>query len=272
MGGSLQPVTLRRCIRTNTKKISSNELQKRLEKRGVRLHPISFVHDGFIIENSRFNLVSTPEYLLGLFYIQDAAAQTPVEVLQPQGVVLDAFAAPGGKTIQLAQYADVIAIEQDKKRFNKLIHNLERLGIENCIAYQMDFLAVKKQFYYILVDAPCSGNYMLEKTWIQKNSLQRIQERAEKQKQYLAHAITLLSSNGVLVYSTCSLEPEENEQVIQYALDHFPVRIEKINLIGDSGLTRFHDQQFHSDMRYCRRFWPQKTNTIGFFVARLRKC
>lgn len=273
-GGEIKRFHLQRSIRVNTIKISCNRLQQRLEKRGFVLKKIPFVDNGFYVVRSKHNLVSTPEYLLGLFYIQDAASQVPAYILDPKDdIVLDACAAPGGKTIQLASVAKVVvATEIDNERFKKLAYNLERLGISNCISYNIDVMRVKKKFPYILLDAPCSGNYMLEKGWLQKNTLKRIQERSDIQKQLISHLISLLDENGVLLYSTCSLEPEEDECVIQYALDNFNVKLEKINMIGDHGLQNAIGMSFDRSMSHCRRFWPSKTRTIGFFVARLRLC
>lgn len=271
MGEEIAFVKSRKAIRVNTRKISPEELQIRLEKKEVEMERIPFVKNGFWVK-AKFNLVSSPEYLLGLFYFQDAAAQIPVEVLNPKKLTLDCCAAPGGKTTQIAEYADVIAIDNDKERFIALENNLERLGIPNCIAYLMDLREVEKKFSYILLDAPCSGNFMLEDHWMQKNSLKRIHERAEKQKELLAHALSLLEENGALVYATCSLEPEENEFVIQFALDHFPIKIEKIECIGDPGLTKIFGRNLDPSLVHCRRLWPHKTNTIGFFIVRLRKC
>ncbi len=273
-GGEIKQFHLQKSIHVNTSKISSDELQKRLEKRGVKLQKISFVDDGFFVLKTIHNLVSMPEYLLGLFYIQDAASPVPAQIVRPKdSLVLDACSAPGGKTIQLASMAQaVIAVDNDKERFKKLSYNLERIGVSNCIAYNIDVCHVKGSFPYILLDAPCSGNYMLEEGWFQKTSLKRIQERSENQKVLLSHLLTLLESDGVLVYSTCSLEPEEDEYVIQHALDHFDVKLEPIQTIGDPGLHHVFDREFDKTMRYCRRFWPSKTRTIGFFIARLRKC
>lgn len=271
MGEDIEFIKLRKAIRVNTKKISPEALQERLEKKQVEMQRIPFLKNGFWVK-AKFNLVSTPEYLLGLFYFQEAAAQIPVEVLKPKTLTLDCCAAPGGKTTQIAEYASVIAIESDRERFVALENNLERLGVDNCIAYLMDIRQVQKKFSSILLDAPCSGNYMLEDNWMKKNSLKRINERAEKQKQLLAHALSLLEKGGVLVYSTCSLEPEENEFVIQFALDHFPVQIEKIDCIGDKGLTKIFGRTLHPSLVHCRRLWPHKTNTIGFFIARIKKC
>ncbi len=273
-GGEIKQFHLQKSIHVNTLKISSDELQKRLKKRGILLQKIPYVNDGFFVLKTKHNLVSTPEYLLGLFYIQDAASQVPAQLLQPtKSIVLDACAAPGGKTVQLASISQaVIATDSDKERFKKLAYNLERLSIKNCLAYNIDVLHVKKSFPFILFDAPCSGNYMLEQGWLQKTSLKRIQERANNQRILLSHLLTILEKHGVLVYSTCSLEPEENECVIQHALDHFTVKIEPIKMIGDPGLQHALGMSFDKTMQYCRRFWPSKTNTIGFFVGRMRKC
>lgn len=271
MGEDISFVKSRKTIRVNTRKITPEALQARLEKKEVLMERIPFLKNAFWVK-AKFNLVSSPEYLLGLFYFQDAAAQIAVEVLNPKTLTLDCCAAPGGKTTQIAEYADVIAVESDKERFVALENNLERLGVHNCIAYLMDLREVDKKFSSILLDAPCSGNFMLEDDWMQRNTMKRIRDRAEKQKQLLAHALSLLEKDGVLVYATCSLEPEEDEYVIQFALEHFPVKLEKINCIGDPGLTKVFGEKLDPSMIHCRRLWPHKTNTIGFFIARLRKC
>jgi tRNA (cytosine40_48-C5)-methyltransferase len=272
MGEQISFPKLRRSIRVNTIKISAEKLNEPLEARGMEVERIPFVKNGLYVKG-RFNVVATPEYLLGLFYIQDAAAQLPVEVLNPKGLTLDCCAAPGGKTTQIAEYGPVIAIDNKRKRFTAVENNLERLGVDNCIAYVMDLRQVSKTFKYILLDAPCSGNYMLEgKPWFKKNSLKRITDRAELQKGLLAHALSLLEKGGTLVYSTCSLEPEEDEMVIQFALDNFPVKLEAIKTIGDPGFSSWEGNTFHPSMKHCRRLWPHKTNTIGFFMAKFKQC
>ncbi|MBI5798252.1 RsmB/NOP family class I SAM-dependent RNA methyltransferase [Candidatus Woesearchaeota archaeon] len=271
MGEHPDFVKLRKVIRVNTRKITAEALKERLEKKEVIMERIPFLDNAFWVK-AKFNLVSSPEYLLGLFYFQEAAAQIAVEVLKPKGLALDCCAAPGGKTTQMAERCDVIAIENRADRFPALENNIERLGLRNIIAYQMDFREVQKKFDYILLDAPCSGNYMLEENWMQRNSLKRIEERSNLQKELIAHAVSLLNKDGVLVYSTCSLEPEEDEFVMQFALENFPVKLEKIECIGDKGLTEIFGKKLDPSMKHCRRLWPHKTNTIGFFLARLRKC
>ena len=271
MGGEVKFIKPRRCIRVNTKKISVEKLKERLEKKHVELDKVPFLKNAFYVK-SKFNLVSSPEYLMGLFYIQDAASQIPAEVLNPKSLTLDMCAAPGSKTTQLCEKVSVIAVDSNKDRFKAIENNLERLGIDNCIAYLLDSREINKTFDYILLDAPCSGNYILEDDWLKKNNLKRIQERSYLQMELISKAISLLNKNGVLVYSTCSLEPEEDEFVIQFALDNFPVKLEKIDCTGDDGLTKIFGKKLDPTLKYCKRLWPYKTNTIGFFIARLRKC
>lgn len=272
IGGSLQPIRLKRCIRVNTSKTTPDHLAKRLYKKGVILKKIPFVRNGFYVKDSRFNLVSTPEYLLGFFYIQDAASQIPAEILSPKEVVFDAFAAPGGKSTQLSSIADGIAVDNNPIRMKKLLNNVERLGIKNIIAYTMDMMKVTHHYDFILCDMPCSGNYLLEPHWTQKNTQERIYQRSILQQTYLSHAISLLNDDGVLLYCTCSLEPEEDEFVIDYALKNHRVSLEPIQTIGDEGLTQVFGKRLDPSISLCRRLWPHKTNTIGFFMARLRKC
>ncbi len=271
MGGEVKFIKPRRCIRVNTQKISVEELKSRLEKKHIEMDKVPFLKNAFFVK-SKFNLVSSPEYLLGLFYIQDAASQIPAEVLNPKSLTLDMCASPGSKTTQLCEKVPVIAVDNNKDRFKAIENNLERLGFDNCIAYLLDAREINKKFDSIMLDAPCSGNYILEEDWLKKTNLKRIEERSYLQMELISKAISLLNKDGVLVYSTCSLEPEEDEFVIQFALDNFPVKLEKIDCIGDDGLTNIFGKKLNPTMKYCKRLWPYKTNTIGFFVARLRKC
>ena len=105
---------------------------------------------------------------------------------------------------------------------------------------------------------------MIEEDWFEKRNLDDIQALAKKQKKMIATAIEILKKRGVLVYSTCSLEPEENEEVIEYALKNFDVELVSTNLtIGSPGITE--------KTKLCRRFWPDETGTQGFFIAKLVK-
>jgi tRNA (cytosine40_48-C5)-methyltransferase len=273
LGEPATTVETKQAIRVNTLKTTKEKLIKRLEARRIEVEEIPFIPNGLYIIRSPFAIVSTPEYLLGQFYIQEAASQLPVGVLDPKKLCLDACAAPGSKTTQIAETCPVIAVDTREDRLVALQNNVERLGITNCRAYNLDFRGVKDKFDYILLDAPCTGNFVTEgKIWFRRQTLKRIHERSELQKSLISHAIELLNKDGTLVYSTCSLEPEENEMVIQYALENHKIKLETVNTIGDPGLTNPFGIELKSEIKKCRRLWPWKTNTQGFFIAKIRKC
>lgn len=260
-------------IRVNTLKISEKEFVERFSRK-AKLEKIGFTDFGYRIK-SNFSIGSTQEYLQGFYYIQEAAAQLPVKVLEPKGLVLEIAAAPGGKTTQLAQYmknkGEIIAVDIGK--LDALKNNLERCGVRNCIIYKKDGRHVADfglKFDKILLDAPCSGNFVTDKKWFDKRSIKGIEERSVMQKALLAGALSVLKKNGVLVYSTCSLEPEENELVIDWALKSFRIKLEEVSTIGDPGIT-FFKRKLNSQIKKCRRLWPHKTGTQGFFIAKISK-
>ncbi|MCJ7732617.1 SAM-dependent tRNA/rRNA cytosine-C5 methylase, partial [Candidatus Bathyarchaeota archaeon] len=126
-------------------------------------------------------------------------------------------------------------------------------------------------FTKILLDAPCSGNYVTDLGWFNKRSLSDIESNAELQRRLISKALNLLETNGVLLYSTCSLEPEENELNIQWMLDSHDVEFEKLDGVGSPALTEISDKSLDGRVSHCRRFWPDETGTQGFFVAKAVK-
>ena len=169
----------------------------------------------------------------------------------------------------------VVALEKKKHRITSLKSSLERLGIENVALYEMDALLSNKvdmKFDKILLDAPCSGNFVTDNKWFDKRDINGVNKSAKLQRQLLKKMCELLNKDGVLVYSTCSLEPEENEENIDWALKNLPLKLDKIELnIGDKGLTNIFGQKLNKEIEKCKRFWPWKTNTQGFFIAKLRR-
>jgi len=272
LGHGIEPdsIKLNPAIRVNTLKVSEKELLKRLEKK-VKLTKIPFTDSGYWVE-SDFALSSTPEYLHGYFYIQEAASQLPVKALSPsdEDAVLDMCAAPGSKTTQLAQFmgnkGSIVALESNSSRLAALKNNLERCGVTDCIIYQKDAAHADDLgilFDRVLLDAPCSGNFVTDPGWFEKRSIEGIKLMAKTQKEILRAALRVLKPSGTLVYSTCSLEPEEDEEVIEWALDTFPVKLVETGIeVGDSGIT--------DRTKLCKRFWPEKTGTQGFFIAKMK--
>jgi 16S rRNA C967 or C1407 C5-methylase (RsmB/RsmF family) len=121
----------------------------------------------------------------------------------------------------------------------------------------------------ILLDVPCSGNFATDKEWFRRRTIRDVERNAALQREILASAAEMLKDEGEMVYSTCSLEPEENELNIDWATRNLNLRIEKIDCYGEKGLTNVFGIKLDSSLENCRRIWPSETQ--GFFVCKLRK-
>jgi NOL1/NOP2/sun family putative RNA methylase len=281
LGGSADAVAVRPALRVNTLKIAADALQDRLARRGVALERIPFTRDGFWYASPGFSLGATVEYLRGLYSLQEAAAQLPVEALAPRPgeIVLDMAAAPGGKTTQIAaamqNTGTLVAIEKSNLRIPALKSHLERCGVTNAIVYNTDAAKAVEfgvTFDRVLLDAPCSGNYVIEDDWFNRRTHADIRTLANIQRQMLGAASAVLRKDGTLIYSVCSLEPEECEQAIDWALRELPLQLEPIDIaIGEPGLTAAFGERFSPELAKTRRLWPSKTGTQGFYIAKLRK-
>lgn len=273
-------IVLTPSLRVNTLKIKKEELVERLTAKRIKLDEIEWLDSGFYYK-SYFSLGATPEYLQGFYFLQEAVSQFAVQALSPKPgeLVLDMASAPAGKTTQMAEYMEnkgtIIAIERNKLRLKSLKNNISRMGVENCIVLNMDARDVSKlglKFDRILLDAPCSGNFVIDKDWFRKRDIEGIQKSAKLQRELLRAAFSVLKKDGVLVYSTCSLEPEENELNIDWLMDNFDTKIEVIDSKkGSNGLTTVGKQVLRKEIARTKRFWPNLTDTQGFFVAKVRK-
>ncbi len=284
-----EDVLLKPSLRVNTLKISVAELHKKLSAKGIRLEPVSFLPDAFFYE-ADFSLASTIEYLSGLFYLQEVASQIPAHILLSDVLtktipltsitILDMCAAPGSKTTQLAALTDdkatIIALDNNMPRLDALKSNVERLGITSVVVFKKDARFaddIGLLFDYVLLDAPCSGNFCVEKDFFTKRMPLDFKERANLQKELLKSAYRVLKKGGTLVYSTCSLEPEEDEFIIDWALQKYAdLKLEPISLqIGDAGYTDVFGKKLSKELSLTKRFWSHKTGTQGFFIAKLKK-
>ena len=283
MGEEFNPdeIKIKHSLRINTLKIKDAELINRIN---ASLTKIPFLQHGYHYE-SEFAVGAMPEYLQGYYYLQEAASQLPAEILEPKPgqMVLDMCAAPGSKTTQIAMMmknkGTIIALDANNPRLPSLQNNLERCGATNAIIYKKDARYaedLKLKFDKILLDAPCSGNFAIEKNWLEERSLDDLKMLSKAQRQLAETALAILKPDGTLVYSTCSLEPEEDELVINWLLEKYPdIELEEIKEInkdvGDKGLTDVFGQKLSPEIAKCRRLWPHKTGTQGFFIAKIRK-
>jgi len=210
----------------------------------------------------------------------------PILALNPQSneFILDLFASPGSKTTQIAakmnNQGTIIANDLKIERIKILSSNLERCGVTNTIITRNDAIALcsklskaNYKFDKILLDAPCSGEGTLRsspKTFLIWN-LKVIQKLSRQQKKFIAFALKCLKKGGILVYSTCTHSPEENEEVIDFALRNFPVKIESISLPLKccQGITSWEGKIFNKEINKACRIYPQDNDSEGFFLAKL---
>jgi NOL1/NOP2/sun family putative RNA methylase len=280
-------------IRINTLKISVEECKQRLEDYGWKLDQPIEKHPEILIIKSRLKpgeLGKTKEHLLGYYYVQDISSMLPLLVLLPtkEDIFLDLCASPGSKTTQAAAMMEnsgvLIANELSLGRISILNSNLERCGVSNAIVTKNDGVRFCKRvrkktkfvFDKILVDAPCSGEGTLRKSlktfnmWNEKVifNLSKIQKRLA------VEALKCLSVGGEMIYSTCTLGPEENEAVVDFLIKNFEIEILDIEIEGiklREGVVSWRGEEYDSQVQKCRRLYPQDNNTDGFFLCKIRK-
>ena len=280
-----RPVT----IRTNTLKTHRRELAQALINRGVTLEPVGkWSKVGLQIFESQVPLGATPEYLAGHYILQAASSFLPVMALAPQeqARILDMAAAPGGKTTYIAALmrntGSIFANDSNKSRAKGLVGNIHRLGTKNTIVCNYDaqeFPKVIGGFDRVLLDAPCSGTGVIAKDpSVKTNKTEKdFMQLPHMQKLLLLAAIDSVDhaskTGGYLVYSTCSVTVEENEQVVQYALSKRPnVKLVETGLtFGVDGFVSYQGKKFDPRMKMTKRYYPHKYNVDGFFVSKLQK-
>lgn len=282
---------IRKAVRTNTLKISVSELKKRLEKNWI-LTPVPWCKQGFWIkykaknkEDERFDIGNTLEHQLGYIYVQEPASMIPPMVLEPKPgeLVLDMCSAPGSKASQIAAMMNnkglLISNDVQGIRLKALGINLQRTGVSNSIITQMSGHKFKKTsfiFDKVLVDAPCSGTGTIRRSLktLDMWGPNMVRKMASQQKQLIASGFEVLKPGGVMVYSTCTMEPEENEAVTSWLVNKYPdAKIEKIdlNIKRSQAITEFGKEKYDPQVKECLRIWPQDNDTEGFFVAKIKK-
>jgi len=278
LGWKYRKPRLKQAIRINSTNTKTVPILDRLYHRGLKLEKIAFLESGYWIRKPKFSIGATSEYLLGLYSIQEAAAQIPVSLFTSlkNQKVLDSCAAPGGKTTQLADLMDntgvIVALDVDRRRLTALTNHLERCHVRNTVVYDLDAREVNRlnlNFNHVLCDMPCSGNFATDEKWFQRRTIEDVKRNARLQREILTSTVQVLEYDGEIVYSTCSLEPEENELNIDWAIRELHVRVESIEAYGDDGLINVFGQNLDPSIARCRRIWPGQTQ--GFFVCKLRK-
>jgi 16S rRNA (cytosine1407-C5)-methyltransferase len=272
---------LRRSLRVNTLKISVTDFLALVKEYDWRLEPIPWCSEGFWIEreDEALRLGSAAEHLSGLFYIQEASSMLPVSALFAERSprrVLDVAAAPGSKTTQIAALMDnrggIVANEYSASRVKVLHANISRCGVKNVALTHFDGrvfgAALPESFDAILLDAPCSGEGVVRKdpdamsNW----SPESVASIADTQRELIESAFHALAPGGVMVYSTCTLNAQENQHVVNHLLATYGDAV-SIEPLGDL----FPEAQKALTAEGFLHVFPQIYDSEGFFVARLRK-
>lgn len=307
-----------RYIRVNTLKTDSKELVARLENKGFQLRQ-TFIKEVFLVSalSSRLSLGATTEYMLGHYYIQDLSSCVATEAIGAQNndLVLDLGAAPGGKTTFMAQRMEntgsILALEPNHKRARSLRFNLDRCGVCNaCIveeraeslldSWKIADASLERKFDRVLLDAPCSCEGVIPRTPSRKTSHTPadVDYCSNRQRELISVAADFVKEGGILLYSTCSFAPEENEMIVDHLIKkHEPNDADMFNeenktdyiktresgitesprkitveplYFGTPGMTEFGGTTFNKNISNTRRLYPHLDSTLGFYVAKLR--
>lgn len=272
-------------LRANGLKVSPEWVKGRLAERQISFMQPLHLKDTFFLENVSVLLGGLWETQMGFWHSQELASQLPARVLAPKPgqSILDMAAAPGNKTIQLAEQmgntGSLLACEPNKERAKALRFVLGRAGVLNAAIALQDALTLPSELRFdkILLDAPCSGEGLLRKkpqtlkSWSEKY----VQHKAQLQTKLILKAADLLRPGGELVYSVCTLSPEECEGVLTTLLHERPgfklVPVDLFGLNTRPGLKRFRNRTFSHGMEHAIRLYPQDNNTESFFLAKIVK-
>ena len=257
-------------LRVNTSKISVDRFKEIFP---YNLEQVPWCKDGFYFDD--LSISKHSYYYAGLYYLQEASAMLPAEVLpiEEGDIVLDACAAPGGKSLKLLDKLNntglLVSNDISISRANALLRNIERAGFSNYYVIAKDIIELEEHFpkYFdkILLDAPCSGEGMFRKD---KALIESWKERDSEyfspiQKRLIQACINMLKDGGKLVYSTCTFDVREDEEIIQYALDNNS----NIKLLPIEKYDGFKD----ANDGYGVKLFPHRIKGEGHYVCLLQK-
>jgi len=275
---SVPQLTVRAC----ESGITPEGLANVFEGKGITARKGELVEGCLIIEDRghcKGPIEKLPGYAEGLFIVQDEAAAFVSQVVdaKPGEMIVDLCAAPGGKTINMAEMMEdtgrVLAVDIQESRLELLKQTCQRVGLKNIEVITADGTTYKPDTKAdrVLLDAPCTGTGVINRRsdLRYQRSAPDISRLIELQRKLLDNAANMLKDDGILVYATCSLEPEENEENLKWFLEKHPE-------FQPDPITPYVPQSFlERDRAAFDRGWiqliPTRHNVSGFFVARLRK-
>lgn len=270
-------------LRVNNLKCNINDLKKTLEELNIEYETVEFYDDALLIKNAREkDLMNLSLYKNGEIYLQSLSSMLPALILAPNKgeKVLDLTAAPGSKTTQMAAMMNnegyILANEIDKIRCDRLRHNVELQGTNIVEISNKDGMSIgneyQEKFDKVLLDTPCSGEgrfLIFDSKTYNSWSNELVHNLSKLQKELLKSAYKALKKGGVMVYSTCTLNKEENEKIINWAIQNFELEILDIDLKFKES-TKASNKGVNKDIEKAIKILPSK-RMEGFFVCKLRK-
>ncbi|MCH2144109.1 MAG: RsmB/NOP family class I SAM-dependent RNA methyltransferase [Phycisphaerales bacterium] len=272
-------------IRVNTICSDIDTVRGELEEAGIKTTPVEWCPDALRCDADSRSLQETPSWRSGSFHIQSLSSMATAPMLQPEPGerILDMCAAPGSKTSHIAALmrneGTLVANDLSRSRMHRMRAILDQLGARVTTRLGPGEQIGHREpdsFDRVLLDAPCSGEGMMKsddpKTWSgwRPNTSKRLGSR---QKSLLHSAIDAVRPGGVVVYSTCTFAPEENELVLQRAMKRYEGRIEleplPLEIPGSLDPIESWNDKALPDLRHARRLAPPGMD--GFFIARLRR-
>ncbi|HVX93164.1 MAG TPA: RsmB/NOP family class I SAM-dependent RNA methyltransferase [Candidatus Dojkabacteria bacterium] len=283
-------------IRLNNLSNEPERTYEMLKDMGADLVAVPWAPNTYIVPNmDKTDLANTVMYKQGFFYIQNLASMLPAIILDPKPdeIILDMCAAPGSKTTQLAAMlrnkGKIIANDDDKFRGDKLKQMLHMFNVKNTDVRfgKGEAIGKREENHYdkILLDAPCSGEgliYLKGEKPLRFWNVKKVKGMAKVQKELIVSAFNALKKGGLMVYSTCTLEPDEDEAIVTYLLEKFDnARLEDIELFRSEnfkedhglvkrGLHEYNGQKFNESVGNTYRITPS-SKMMGFYLALIKK-
>lgn len=282
---TLRPTTLR----VNNLKSTKDQIEKILNEKKIPFTHPSWYQDAFIVP-SQFDqqIINSEEFKKGLIYVQSLSSMLPPLILNPKpsDAVLDLCSAPGSKTTQMAammnNQGQIIANDNSRIRSYRLQGNIRIQGVTNTQTFLGDGQTVWQRFSSVfdkvLADVPCSleGRFNLnDPKSFEQWTTKEVKKLSGRQKFLLRSAISSTKKDGIIVYSTCTLSPEENEEVVDWVLKREAGKIEimPIEITGltfTKSLTKWKNKVYDPKVSLSKRIIPDETFE-GFFVAKFKK-
>ena len=256
-------------IRVNTLKTDINNVKNKFDELNIKYKEVDILPFALIIEGGEDIITNTDLYKNGEIYLQSLSSMLPPLYmdLNSKATILDMAASPGGKTSEMCALSNneifITATEINPIRLERLKFNLDKLGCKNVTTMKKDASSLDEYFIFdgILLDSPCSGSGTIENNDFSKITEELVNKIQNVQYRLLKKAISILKSGSTMIYSTCSILKEENEEIVKRILKEENVTIVPIDIDVET---------LPSTLEGVITVMPSKEYE-GFFVCKLKK-